>query len=488
MPRRSSRLSTINRTPPRAPKPDDDDDDASKTLNEDNNNRNDDAPTPVRKYMFDGVAYDTYSEMVKAKRQRNQQVLEASGLLTMVAEQKRLNKAEHQQRKKGLQKRRHSLEATAASATASRRKSRRLAGIESDGMYVDRESAGRFTLANDDRQQGSTTTKTRTVVVLGNEHAEKAEPEFYRGRVNDGSDLSIAQAVELAGPKWVHETAVADAEHLVRQVLQPLKHSAIGTTTSVSSNKDQKTQDEPSPKSVLRSGMTDGDDDSSRYYLPPNLKTQVDALKADNSDECVAKVVPDRIYGIAVHPAMDGVVVAAGDKVGHVGIWNVDASSSLGAVNNDHDKKKTTTNDGVHLFRFHSGAASCLEWTQNALFSASYDGTVRVFDVEAEKFSQVFATYDDTAEFAGRLGAGMDIGYKYWTQYATIDNRFSTEQCFFLSTSVGTVMHVDLRVGEQGRVTFHEHWSEKKINTVRWVRAVRLVDHLQVSFCLFFKE
>ena len=41
----------------------------------------------------------------------------------------------------------------------------------------------------------------------------------------------------------------------------------------------------------------------------------------------------------------------------------------------------------------------------------------------------------------------------------------SDGDCFFLSTSEGTVMHIDLRT--KGEVTFDQALSEKKINTVR---------------------
>jgi len=46
------------------------------------------------------------------------------------------------------------------------------------------------------------------------------------------------------------------------------------------------------------------------------------------------------------------------------------------------------------------------------------------------------------------------------------DPRNASDQCFFMSTSYGTAMHVDLRVGN-GKLTFHEDLSEKKINTLR---------------------
>lgn len=40
-------------------------------------------------------------------------------------------------------------------------------------------------------------------------------------------------------------------------------------------------------------------------------------------EDAVAKVVPTRIYSVAVHPSESSTLVAAGDKQGHVGLWNV---------------------------------------------------------------------------------------------------------------------------------------------------------------------
>ena len=42
-------------------------------------------------------------------------------------------------------------------------------------------------------------------------------------------------------------------------------------------------------------------------------------LRADR----VAKVVPDRIFSLAVHPTEDKTLVMAGDKWGKLGFWDV---------------------------------------------------------------------------------------------------------------------------------------------------------------------
>merc|ERR1719234_1877116 len=96
--------------------------------------------------------------------------------------------------------------------------------------------------------------------------------------------------------------------------------------------------------------------------------------------ERVAKVVPERIFSVAFHRG-EKLVVAAGDKWGKVGIW--DCEDTEGSTH------------GVHLFRYHSRPVNCISWDTHspALFSTSYDGTVRCLDVERHEASLMF--YDE---------------------------------------------------------------------------------------------
>ena len=67
-------------------------------------------------------------------------------------------------------------------------------------IYVENESAGKFEVA---RVQGSV-------------YSEPEQPKFYNNRVNDGSDLTIAEAVENTGSKWVNDDTVQQAEHFMK--------------------------------------------------------------------------------------------------------------------------------------------------------------------------------------------------------------------------------------------------------------------------------
>jgi WD40 repeat protein len=305
---------------------------------------------------------------------------------------------------------------------------------------VEDERGGRFSFAAAAAGPSSSSSPARGGA--GGEPA--AVEEFYRGRINDGSPLSIREAVEKVDGRWLDDSSAADAERFVREDLGPVAAAS----------------DEGAAPSTPRT--------SSPPSLPTAAREQIAALAAGD-ERWVSKVTPDRIYGIAAHPRSDALVVGAGDKAGHVGIWKVPEDGEGGS----DDDADGTARASHHLFRPHRGAASCLQWTPSGsrLYSASYDGTIRCLDASKGCFEQVFATYDDSAEFRSMPGHGMDTGHRYWTQYACLDSRFgggSAEHCLFVSTSVGTAMHLDLRAGGgRGRVTFHEELSEKKINTLR---------------------
>ena len=254
----------------------------------------------------------------------------------------------------------------------------------------------------------------------------------------------MAEAVEHTGSKWVKDNTVADAEYFMKTALQDIVEDM-----PIISPKKKK----GSPTSVAK-GPAGG---SSYGITGKDLQSNIDSLSVDD-ETYVAKVVPDKIYGLACHPSPDTLVVCAGDKKGHLGIWNVDQYAANGS-------SKCTT-DGVHLFKTNGGAISSLAWNASgtSLLSSSYDGSVRLFDVNKQVFEEVFATYDTDDQYKDKVGYGTDDGYNSWIQSMLIDQRYESGKCFFLSTSEGGVMHIDLR--SKGKVTFNQVLSERKINTV----------------------
>jgi WD40 repeat protein len=252
--------------------------------------------------------------------------------------------------------------------------------------------------------------------------------------LNDGSDFTIEEAVQMVADKWVKDDTVELATKFVSTTLKDLSNY----------NTPRDEQKRRSPTSVATT------------LLESSLTEMVNRLSIDN-EEWVAKVTNDRIYSVEAHPSEDKLIACAGDKWGDIGLWDVDASSE--------------DNNGVNLFRVHSRAVCSLQWaTSDTMISASYDGTVRRLDVETGKFQEIFATYDDSdTSYADDLGFGLDEGHQFWHQHVSLDHRYSgsSNPCLFLATSIGKALHLDLRIANKERVTFNEKLSDKKINTLR---------------------
>lgn len=323
---------------------------------------NQDAP---KTFTFDNISfYATYTEMVAAKRQRNQDMLMQSGLLDAKAALDDSVAAQRTATARGIKR----SSPTNEVKNLPRRKSGRLAGQSAPDIYVEEESGGRITTNG-----------------LSNDEAVKYEPEYYKGRVNDGSPLTIEKAVLNCESKWVNDDgSTLEAANQFMDTFQTVVKEYSGMVRN------------PSPTTVTH-----------------NLQKDVDALSLDDESN-VAKVVPDRIYSVVCHPSPQHLMVCAGDKQGYLGIWNVDQYNT-----DTRDKKgKISTTDGVYLFKPHSRPISTLVWNDGGskLLSCSYDGTVRSFDVEKQVFEEIFASYDDDDRYRGKIGFGLDNGYKSWVQ------------------------------------------------------------------------
>ncbi|CAB9512984.1 WD repeat-containing protein 76 [Seminavis robusta] len=368
-------------------------------------------------FEFEGNTYASYQEMVNAKRKRNENYLKQNGLWNPIKQTIKSKEASQN----GIKRRK------VTPPKAPMRKSNRLAGTPADGRFVEHEGGGGFVIvaaeASKDGVVTKTTTSTRnskslqqstTVIVTGGDRNHSA-------RVNDGAPLSLEDAVQNCDGKWIQENSVPEAQKFTQDTLKPIMTVPVKEESTTTNN--------GSPTSVAAETASPME----------TVRSKIEQLSIDD-DNHVAKVTPDRIYGLAVHPSTNKLIVGAGDKLGYVGLWNVDATGDT---------------DGVYLFRPHTRPVNTLEWTPQGLLSSSYDGTVRYMDVAKESFEEVFASNPSDEE-------------QFYTQYLALDPRASIRgQSFFLSTSMGSVMHVDRRVGAaKGNITFHAMLSEKKINTV----------------------
>ena len=102
----------------------------------------------------------------------------------------------------------------------------------------------------------------------------------------------------------------------------------------------------------------------------------------------MAKVVPNRIFSIAVHPTQSKVLIAAGGKWGSIGFWDILDTESA--------------KHGVQVIKYHSRPVNCLTfdaYDSSRLISTSYDGSVRLFDINQQKSSILFAYPEEDSNF-----------------------------------------------------------------------------------------
>lgn len=199
---------------------------------------------------------------------------------------------------------------------------------------------------------------------------------------------------------------------------------------------------------------------------PPPEETKIRANDFDASRELVLRpadvrrVVPERILSVRLLPLADRTVVVAGNKVGHIGFWDVDR------VVEDEDDDGA---DGVFEYLPHRGPVGAIVAHPAAprkIYSCSYEGEICFMDLEKESFNMIqlcdypvfslcqapnsasclyFGEGNDLKVFDERVG-------KVSTKWNLHDNRinsidFHPENTYMLATSStdGTACLWDMR-------------------------------------------
>ncbi|KAL4123993.1 hypothetical protein PRIC2_009835 [Phytophthora ramorum] len=171
-----------------------------------------------------------------------------------------------------------------------------------------------------------------------------------------------------------------------------------------------------------------------------------DGVEYTLADDDITKAVQERIYSVAFLPRTDRVVVACGDKMGHVALWTPLSEAAV---------KQESSAPPLAVYRPHYTPVSQLIFPDaSKLVSSSFDGTVREFDLRAAESSVVYEATD---------GAGI-------SSLATA----STSQCYYASCDDGTVRLIDRRAHKVKSSSYTLH--EKKINTVS--------QHPSLDFCI----
>ncbi|KAK3386317.1 WD repeat-containing protein NCU09302/NCU11420 [Sordaria brevicollis] len=103
------------------------------------------------------------------------------------------------------------------------------------------------------------------------------------------------------------------------------------------------------------------------------------------------KLVPQRIYSMCFHPTEEKPIIFAGDKEGAMGVF--DASQPAPEIDED-DEDADYPDPIISAFKTHSRTISSFHFSPtdaNAIYSASYDSSIRKLDLDKGISTEVFA-------------------------------------------------------------------------------------------------
>ncbi|KAL2115139.1 hypothetical protein VTJ04DRAFT_10802 [Mycothermus thermophilus] len=142
------------------------------------------------------------------------------------------------------------------------------------------------------------------------------------------------------------------------------------------------------------------------------------------------KIVPQRVYSLGFHPTESKPIIFAGDKEGAMGVF--DASQEPVKPETDDDEEAEIPDPVISAFKTHSRTISALHFSpadENAVFSASYDSSIRKLDLDKGVSVQVYAPADPNEDLP----------------ISAIDMSVSDPNLIFFSTMHGSLGRHDLR-------------------------------------------
>lgn len=239
--------------------------------------------------------------------------------------------------------------------------------------------------------------------------------EFFHDRLNSGENIDVFSAIALDEGEEEDEDYIRDRAGITDMRDQLVSAAAKSTSTSKS-------------KSANKNNFT-----SARPVM---------------LNDNVEKLTNQRAYGITTHPTLPVVVI--GDKVGSVGLWNSSKSAQ-----NSQTAFFTIAKRPIHSVQFNP--------TGDKLYMSSTDGTIREWDTNSPSnvLTQVFASYDDHADFKNEPGFGVEKDGKFWTSHSVLN---SEANGIYVTSNCGTLINVDFRTAS--KVVFDVALSTHKLNTL----------------------
>ncbi|NXQ59590.1 WDR76 protein, partial [Anthoscopus minutus] len=141
------------------------------------------------------------------------------------------------------------------------------------------------------------------------------------------------------------------------------------------------------------------------------------------SEENIRKVVKARVCSMAIHPSESTILVAAGDNLGHVGLWNVSCRAE----------------EGHHVFIPHSFQVSCMHFSPcnpAHLLSLSSD-TLRCGDVTRAVFDEICRSEENFSCFDFLEENASTAIVSHWSGAVAVVDRRTPGASSELSADIG---------------------------------------------------
>jgi WD40 repeat protein len=136
------------------------------------------------------------------------------------------------------------------------------------------------------------------------------------------------------------------------------------------------------------------------------------------------KITPERIYAMGMHPTTEKPLVFAGDKLGNLGIC--DASQKVSEIKQEDDEDADSEGPTITTLKPHTRTIHTFQFSPhdaNALYSASYDSSVRKLDLAKGVAIEVYGP-SDKDEDAPLSGIEISKDNPNMLYFSTLDGRF----------------------------------------------------------------
>ncbi|ORX92627.1 WD repeat-containing protein [Clohesyomyces aquaticus] len=136
------------------------------------------------------------------------------------------------------------------------------------------------------------------------------------------------------------------------------------------------------------------------------------------------KLTPERIYSMGFHPTAEKPLVFAGDKLGNLGI--IDCSQKVSEVKEEDDEDAESEGPSITTLKPHTRTIHTFQFSphdSNALYSASYDSTVRKLDLAKGVAVEIYAPADKSAD-APLSGIEISQNDPNMLYFSTLDGQF----------------------------------------------------------------